>query len=180
MTPSFPIKLSRLDWQQIDHYCSHPAEINTHSPTDEEIIALQTLDLRKLADPPRRPAYGDFAYPVTPPPLHLFNHPRHHARSRQLYDSQHLTIRSLLARYFAGHPHPPTALHVRHLLLAPTISPLDQPILYQLFASITPAELRSLQFHEALTLYELARAIHHSQTRRRDLCRILQQFLPSS
>ena len=180
MTPSFPIKLSRLDWQRIDHYCSHPAEIDTNSPSDEEITALQTLDFRKLADPKRQPAYGDFAYPVSPPPLHHFNDARHHARYRQLYDAQHLTIRSLLARYFAGHPDPPSVLHIRHLLLAPTISPLDQPILYQLFASITPAELRTLQFHEALTLYELARAIHHSQTRRRDLCRILQQFLPSS
>lgn len=180
MTPSFPIKLSRVDWQRIDHYCSHPAEINTHSPTDEEIIALQTLDFRKFASPKRQPAYGDFAYPVSPPPLHLFKQSRHHARFRQLYDAQHLTIRSLLARYFAGHPQPPTALHVRNLLLAPTISPLDQPILYQLFASITPAELRALQFHEALTPYELARAIHHSQTRRRDPCRILQQFIPAS
>lgn len=180
MPPPFPIKLSRLDWHRIDHYCSHPAEINSDSPTDEEIIALQTLDLRKLADPERQPAYCDFAYPVSPLPLHLFNQSRHHARSRQLYDSQHLTIRSLLARYFAGHTDPPSALHIRRLLLAPTISPLDQPILYQLFASITPAELRALQFHEALTLYELARAIHHSQTRRRDLCRILQQFIPAS
>lgn len=180
MTHSFPIKLSGLDWQEIDHYCSHPDQINTHSPSDEEIVALQTLDLRKLADSPRRPAYGDFAYPVAPPPLHLFSEPRHHARPGGLYDSRHLTLRSLLARYFAGHPHPPTAKHVRRLLLAHSISPLDQPVLYQLFASITPAELRALQFHEALTLYELARAIHHSETRRRDLCRILQQFLPSS
>ena len=179
MTYSFPIKLSRLDWQQVGHFCRHPDQINTHSPTDEEIIALQTLDLRKLADTPRRPAYGDFAYPVSPPPLHLFSEPSHHARSRQLYDPRHFTIRSLLARYFAGHPRPPTALRVRQLLLAPTVSARDQPILFQLFASITPGELRALQFHEALTLYELARAIHHSQTRRRDLCRILQQFLPS-
>lgn len=180
MIPPLPIKLSRLDWQQILHYCTHPDEINTRPPTDEELIALQTLDLQKVTGSPRLPAYCDLAYPVSPPPLHLFDHPQHHARFRNLYDSQHLTLRSLLGRYFAGHPNPPTTRQVRHLLLAPAISASDQPILYQLFASITPAELRALQFHEALTLHELARAIHRSQTRRRDLCRILQQFLPST
>lgn len=180
MIPPLPIQLSRLDWRQILHYCTHPEEIDTRSPTDEEIIALQSADLRTLTDFPPLPAYCDLAYPVSPPPLHLFDHPQHHARLRNLYDSQHLTLRSLLGRHFAGHPNPPTARQVRQLLLARAISASDQPILYQIFASITPAELRALHYHEALTIWELARAVHRSTTRRRDLCRILQQFLPAA
>ena len=176
-----------------------------HLPTREELIALYerravAACLASGADPvveglgehgsliggadkPLRvlPAEPEDSVPIEPMPLAWFAYPE---ATAPVYDPSlpdpeshdHPLLSVIASAYLAGVPQRPSPAALARMLRAPELDDSDAFVLHQLFAAIFPAELALLLSQERLTVYELARAVHLSGTRRAQVVRWLHQF----
>lgn len=124
------------------------------------------------------PVRPDRALRQDPLPLAWFDSPL--ARSAPPYpptrDEAHAFFAHLSGAHLAGMPDRPTGARLARLFRAAELSPRERSQLWHVFADIQAWDLTRLLCRGGLSLYEAARAIHLSRTRRATVVAWLNQF----
>ena len=193
--PSLNLRLVRKYFRDPD---SAP---NDGMPTDEELMAreerlLVELCLEAGGDPkaerlgehnclfgepeqPPRIYFGGLLSQMpalAPPPLSWFDHPKAHQRPTDRPDETHSALDLMLARHLAGVSGRPSPHEMSAMLRKPDLDSTERIMAYHLFACISPNDMFRLLIGEALTLFELVRALHNSGVKKHSLSRCLEQF----
>lgn len=124
------------------------------------------------------PVRPDRALRQNPLPLAWFDSPL--ARSAPPYppttDEAHVFFAHLSGAHLAGMPNRPTGTQLAGLFRATELSPRERSQLWHIFADIQTWDLTRLLSSGGLSLYEAARAIHLSGTRRATVVTWLNHF----
>ena len=126
--------------------------------------------------PPRvigRPVPLEYAVDWRPLPLSWFGHRR--ART-PLAGGNDDVLTILVAGYLAGTPNRPDGRGLARIFRSEDPTPRERAHLYEIFACMEPWYLAPLLSRSGLSLYEIARAIHVSDTRRGQVVAWLNQF----
>ena len=127
------------------------------------------------------PDAPEFIVPIEPMPLTWFSHPE--AMVPRLDPDLppaarrgHPFLRGLLHAHAAGVANRPTPAALARSLRAETVTESEAADLYNIFGCVFATDFGRFLWDEGLSLYEYARAIHHSGTRRNHLIRWLHLF----
>lgn len=129
----------------------------------------------------RSPDAPEFMVPIEPMPLTWFDYPEAHRSGLDpdLPSSAsrgHPLLRGLLHAHAAGIANRPTPAALARSLRAETVTEDEAADLYNIFGCMDPTDFCRFLWDEGLSLYEYARAIHHSGVRRNHLVRWLHLF----
>ena len=123
-------------------------------------------------------ALAERAVQLAPLPLSWFCYPL--ARSAQPPlgggDAAHIFLYSLSADHLAGMPERPDGEQLAQVLRSSQLSDRERSQIWHIFACIRMTDLKRLLTRAGLSLYEIARAIHLSDTRRAEVCAWINQF----
>ena len=118
------------------------------------------------------------AVPLRPLPLTWFDNPR--ARSSVPPSGgnaeAHAFLGVLAADHLAGMAERPTGARLAEIFRAPKLTRREWSQLWHVFACIRILDLKRLLSQAGLSVYEIARAIHLSETRRADVVSWINQF----
>lgn len=118
------------------------------------------------------------ATPVDPLPLSRWDYRR--ARLRILppggQPAAHAYLADLSGLYLAGIADRPTGPRLARMFRSTDLSDPDRPILTHLLNAVTAPRFFSLRGLGGISLYEMARALHATRTRRADLVGWINQF----
>ncbi len=116
--------------------------------------------------------------PLEPLPLSWWDHPR--ARLRILPPGGHQAalsyLHDLAGAHLAGVPNRPTAQDLALIFRSADPSPTDRDVLRQLLAALPAPRFKSLRTLGGVSLYEMARAVHVTGSRRNAFIRWLHRF----
>ena len=115
---------------------------------------------------------------INPLPLSWFDHPRGHTRLIPPggTDEAHTFFASLSGAYLAGMPDRPSGPQLRRYFRSPELSGQPWSQVWHVFACIHPFDLRRIVPRGAVSLYEVARALHVTNTRRAAVVTWFNQF----
>ena len=88
----------------------------------------------------------------------------------------HAFFGALAADHLAGMPERPTGARLAEIFRAPKLTKREWSQLWHVFACIRIPDLKRLLSRGGLSIYEIARAIHLSETRRADVVSWINQF----
>ena len=115
---------------------------------------------------------------LDPLPLSWWAYPR--ARLRILppggIPAAHGYLADLSGAHLAGVLNRPSGARLAQLFRSPALLEADRGILAHLFGAITGPRFYRLRTDGAVSLYEMARALHATRTRRGDLVRWINRF----
>ena len=184
------------------YYFAPPPPDPLSIPSDEELIAryerrrVERCILR-LGDPasealgPHGSMIGGPGKPITihyeraerttplePLPLSWWDHPR--ARLRILPPGGHQAalsyLHDLAGAHLAGVPNRPPARDLAIIFRSPNPSRADRDVLRQLLAALPAPRFKSLRTLGGVSLYEMAQAVHVTESRRNAFIRWLHRF----
>ena len=115
---------------------------------------------------------------LRPLPLTWFDHPHRHTRALPPggIKEAHLFFRSLSHGYLAGHRDRPSGPRLRRHFQSPDLSDLPLSLVWHVLACVRGFDLNRLLAYGGLSLYEIARAIHLTNTSRSSVTRWINQF----
>ena len=115
---------------------------------------------------------------LRPLPLAWFDNPRARSAVVPIGGSAeaHAFFGALAADHLAGMPERPTGTRLARIFRATTHEGREWSQLWHVFACIRIPDLKRLLSRGGLSVYEIARAIHLSQTRRADVVSWINQF----
>ena len=85
-------------------------------------------------------------------------------------------LADLAGAHLAGVPNRPGGQRLGRMFRSPRLSAPDRAILAQLFGAVPPPRFKELRYVGGISLYEIARAVHATGTRRNALVRWLNRF----
>ena len=116
--------------------------------------------------------------PLSPLPLVWWDYPR--ARLRLIPRGGQRAAVAFLAdlagAHLAGVPNRPGGQRLDRMFRSPRLSAPDRAILAQLFGAVPPPRFKELRYFGGISLYEIARAVHATHTRRHALVRWINRF----
>lgn len=116
--------------------------------------------------------------PLDPLPLPWWDYPR--ARVRVLPpggpQAAHDFLADLSGLHLAGIANRPSGRALSRLFRSARLAPADLAILTHLFGAVSAARFMELRYLGGVSLYEIARAVHATDTRRHDLVRWINRF----
>ncbi len=121
-----------------------------------------------------RPSALEYAVDWRPLPLTWFGHRR--ARTPVCATLNPDVLRPLSAGYLAGTPNRPDGAELARIFRSEQPTRRERAHLYEIFACMELSYLAELFSSSGLSLYEIARAIHVSDTRRGEVVAWLNQF----
>ncbi len=184
------------------YYFDPPPSDPERVPSDEELIARYERRrvedcIRRGGDPvseglgphgsmiggPGKPTTvhsyrAERTTPLDPLPLSWWDYPR--ARLHLLPPGGEQAARAFLAdlagAHLAGVPNRPGGSRLGRMFRSSRLSGPDRAILAQLFGAVPPPRFKELRTLGGISLYEIARALHATRTRRADLVRWINRF----
>ena len=115
---------------------------------------------------------------LDPLPLSWFDHPRGHTRLIPPGGTgeAHTFFASLSGAYLAGMPDRPSGPQLRRYFRSPELAGPPWSQVWHVFACIHPFDLRRIVPRGAVSLYEVVRALHITNTRRAAVVTWFNQF----
>ena len=184
------------------YYFDPPPRDPERVPRDEELVARYELRrykdcILRHGDPvaeglgphgsmiggPGKPTTIHYTDPVhstllDPLPLSWWAYPR--AQLRILppggLSAAHAYLADLAGAHLAGVRHRPAGPRLARFFRSTVLSDAERAILRHLFGAITAARFYRLRTDGGVSLYEMARALHATRTRRADLVRWINRF----
>lgn len=123
-------------------------------------------------------AFPELVAKLHPLPLAWFDHHQSPGRglSPRRLEGAHIFFRSLSHAYLAGTPNPPNGVQLRRHFRAAALGGTARAQVRHIFASIRAFDLHQLFARGGISIYEIARAIHLSRTRRALVVNWINQF----
>ena len=184
------------------YYFDPPPRDPERVPSDEELIARYERRrvedcIRRGSDPaaeglgphgsmiggPGKPTTvhhcrAERTTPLDPLPLPWWDHP--HARMRTLppggQQAAHDFLADLSGLHLAGIANRPSGPALARLFRSARLADADRAMLAHLFGAVTAPRFKDLRTRGGISLYEIARALHATRTRRPDLVRWINRF----